>query len=168
MALRPNEKLLFLYLLTNSKTSIAGVYELPMATMIFETGLPRARIEKILQKFRADKKVYYIKSWVVLCNFPKHQKWEQRQKIRQGIDAVLRRLPAWLREELPKLPYAYDSRAYGYDIDSHTYDSNGSPPESESESESERESESDKRAVEKLLTGVADSLGSGTVKGRRS
>ena len=138
--LRPLERYVFLYLLTNSKTSIAGVYELPMRTMSIETGLQAEDLEKILNKFQAEKKVYRFEAWIVLPNFPRHQKWEERSKIRQGIEAVLRKLPPWLFAKLKTIPYTYpmDRICIGQ-----VYHPNGSPPESESESELELESETE-------------------------
>ena len=70
--LESDEKLLFLYLLTNSLTTICGIYEMPLPHISFETKIEPARVAKILEKFKKDKKAYYIDGWIVICNFIKH------------------------------------------------------------------------------------------------
>lgn len=59
--LDPIEKLLFLYLLTNSHTTLAGIYELHLRKMAFETGIDKEMLEKILKRFEKDKKVWFIR-----------------------------------------------------------------------------------------------------------
>lgn len=49
--LDPNEKLLFLYLITNANYELCGVYELPIKRIAYETGLDRSDVEQILLKF---------------------------------------------------------------------------------------------------------------------
>ena len=49
--LDPSEKLLFVYLLTNSSTNICGIYELPLKNVALETGLDTEMVLKILERF---------------------------------------------------------------------------------------------------------------------
>lgn len=72
--LTPNQKLLFLYLLTNTKTNMLGVYEVSKSKISFETGLNKTEIGKAFEVFERIDKVYYINNYVVLCNFLKNQK----------------------------------------------------------------------------------------------
>ena len=71
--LKPEEKFLFLYFLTNEKSNIAGIYELPVKIMAVETGLKEEEIQPILKKFEKDGKVIYLDGWVGIKNFIKHQ-----------------------------------------------------------------------------------------------
>jgi len=75
MDLDPIEKLLFLYLLSNSHTTLAGIYELHIRKMAFETGIDREMIEKILARFQEDNKVIYKNGWLLIVNFTKNQKY---------------------------------------------------------------------------------------------
>jgi len=75
MDLDPIEKLLFLYLLSNSHTTLAGIYELHIRKMAFETGIDREMIEKILARFQDDNKVIYKNGWLLIVNFTKNQKY---------------------------------------------------------------------------------------------
>ncbi len=59
MALPPNEKYFYLYLITNSKTTLYGIYELPVKLMEFETGYTYDEIENLLKKFESYGKIKY-------------------------------------------------------------------------------------------------------------
>lgn len=67
-------KLLYIYLLTNTKTTQCGIYELPIKVIQFETGLDKKVIEQYLKKFEADKKILYSKetSEVFMLNWLKY------------------------------------------------------------------------------------------------
>jgi len=57
--LTPEEKYFYLYLMTNSKTSQCGVYELPVKVMELETGYNRETVEKLLNRFIDYGKIRY-------------------------------------------------------------------------------------------------------------
>src|SRR5260221_13278637 len=94
--LDPIQKLLFLYFLTNPRTSLAGVYEISLRETAFDTGIDRDMVEKILNKFCQDGKMYYERGWIVLRNFVKHQR--MNPSIQKGIEKAITELPPWLRE----------------------------------------------------------------------
>lgn len=71
--LEPDEKLLFLYLLSNSKTNMLGVYEIHIKKICFDTGLEKERVRKAFEGFERVKKVKYLSGYVILQNFIKHQ-----------------------------------------------------------------------------------------------
>lgn len=109
--LNKDEKLLFLYLLTNERTTIAGIYELPVRYMAIETGMDEEDVERILKKFSRDKKASYTDGWVVISNFIKYQEVNKSPKIRQGIDNILENIPDKIRKGISNLsiPYTYPS-----------------------------------------------------------
>jgi len=57
--LTPEEKFFYLYLMTNSKTTQCGIYELPMQVVHTETGYNNETIKKLLVKFTEYKKIKY-------------------------------------------------------------------------------------------------------------
>ena len=57
--LDPTEKLVFLYLLTNDRSTLAGIYELPKKIMAVETGIETEMVAKILSRFEDDGKINY-------------------------------------------------------------------------------------------------------------
>lgn len=61
MDMTPEEKYFYLYLLTNSKTSQCGIYELPYRIIENETGYNRETVEKLLNRFCDYGKIKYNK-----------------------------------------------------------------------------------------------------------
>ena len=90
--LDPIERLVYLYLLTNDKTSICGVYEIPVRMIAFETGLDKEITEKILKRFEKEKKIKYEGEWVAIKNFLKYQA-THNPKIQAGINYELTHCP---------------------------------------------------------------------------
>jgi len=67
------EKLLFLYLLTNEKTNMLGIYELSMKRTISETGLSFEEIRKAFEGFERVRKAFKFDNFVFLPNWIKNQ-----------------------------------------------------------------------------------------------
>ena len=69
--LTPEEKYFYLYLLSNSRTTQCGCYELPYKVIEMQTGYNRETVEKLLQRFIEYEKIEYsantkeilIKNW---------------------------------------------------------------------------------------------------------
>ena len=80
--LDPLDRYLFLYLLTNEHNNIAGIYELPLRTMAYETGLEPEMLKMMIK--RLEEKVVYFEGWVFLKNFIKHQNIES-DTVKIGI-----------------------------------------------------------------------------------
>ena len=87
----PIEKLLFLYLLTNTLTNIIGIYEISLRRIAFDTGIDSEMVKKILERFEADLKIKYDNNWVAIRNFTKHQL--NNPKINTGIETLLKEVP---------------------------------------------------------------------------
>lgn len=79
--LETDQKLLFIYLITNDKTNMLGVYETSIKKISFETGISKARIEKSFDDFEQVGKIKYQNNRVVLLNFLKHQNYNLNMKI---------------------------------------------------------------------------------------
>jgi len=92
-----SEKLLFIYLLTNEKTNMLGIYEASVKKIAFETGINKADIEKALKRFQSIGKVRYTENYVVLVNFLKHQSFNTNMK-KSAIDVYIT-LPEHLQIE---------------------------------------------------------------------
>jgi len=139
--LDPSEKLLYLYLMTNPLTNIAGVYQITVRRMCFDTGFNSDTVGHILSKFEKAKKVFYYKGWIILPTWPKHQKYESRSKIKTGIDAVIKDLPEEILKYMVSIGYAYpiDTVSIPY-----TYLPNYSDSDSDSDSDLDKDKDSDK------------------------
>lgn len=89
--LNPLDRYLFLYLLTNEKTNIAGVYELSLRTMSNETGIEKEELLRMLS--RLESRVVYVLGWVVFRNTIKHQNYRS-PKIEVALARELREIPS--------------------------------------------------------------------------
>ena len=76
--LNPTEKLLFLYLITNPLTNIAGVYELPLRRVAFDTGITLEEVETILKRFEQDGKLVVADGWIGIANSSNTRRSTQR------------------------------------------------------------------------------------------
>jgi len=90
------EKLLYLYLMSNTQTNISGVYELTKVRIAFDTAMDVKSIEVILDKFTRDKKLIYTDGYMIMLNFVKNQ--DLNPSIRLGIETILQKLPEHILE----------------------------------------------------------------------
>ena len=84
-------KLLWMYLFTNSHTSVAGIYKLPMRTITFETGLDKQTVTRCLAQFAKDEKAYYQDSTIWVVKMRDHQATSSikvTKRIEQDLDAL--------------------------------------------------------------------------------
>lgn len=88
--LDPIEKLVWLFLLTNNRCNIAGVYKLNQKWAARITGLDSDLFPKIINRFVEDKKLYIDGEWVVIINFTKHQ--AENPSVKQGINRIINRV----------------------------------------------------------------------------
>lgn len=106
--LDPNEKLLYLYLLTSPLANIAGIYEVATRRIVFDTGIKQNKIKASLKKFEDAKKVRYDGSWVILINWPKYQNITRENNVKIGIDRVLSEIPDDVFIDVVKCGYQFD------------------------------------------------------------
>jgi len=96
--LNVSEKLLFLYLLTNTQTNLLGIYEISMKRISYDTGLNNDTIKKGFERFGTVRKAYFINDFIILPNFLKNQKLNTNMKI--GVAKIFNDLPNWLKENI--------------------------------------------------------------------
>jgi hypothetical protein len=92
--LEPDLKLLFIYLFSNERASVCGLYELPIRTISFETGLGREEVRRALELFdQAGKARYDFATGVVwVRNMLKYQ-GTASPKVQARIQADIRSVP---------------------------------------------------------------------------
>lgn len=128
-------KLLFLYLLTNQFTNVAGIYEITIRQIAFDTSLKKAEIEKLIKIFQEKNKLYYIKSYVIIKNFQKNQ--DLSPKIKTAIDNIIEKLPENIKKTID----------YKYPIDTISIETDNINTNTEDEIEVKKE---DKKEVEEI------------------
>lgn len=113
--LDPSEKLMFLYLMTNPLTNIAGIYKLSMERIVFDTGFNDHTVKHILEKFEKAGKVIVVDEYIIIPTWPKHQKTSS-STIRAGIDKILLEIPKKIlfRARESKYLYPIDTLLVGY------------------------------------------------------
>lgn len=95
-SVNPLDRLLIVYLISNSHANISGVYEISDDVMAFEVGL---NLRDIYDAFmpRLAPKVYYHEGWVVIPKFPKHQNLKSPDVIK-GIMREFENAPEKIRK----------------------------------------------------------------------
>lgn len=148
--LSPSEKLLFLYLITNDKTNMLGIYEVSIKKISFDTGLNKDIIEKALKEFERLSKVKYIKNHIVLVNFMKHQNYNTNMK-KSAID-IYNDLPKELKDNT--LSISKDNPLKGFESLLNHY---GMVSKYEEETETEEETKIENN-IEERKVNFANSL----------
>lgn len=160
------EKLLFLYLLTNPLTNIAGVYKITFRRISFDTGLAEDEIAAMLCQFSADGKAYYKEGYIILPNWPKHQRLGERSRLRSGLDNVLNRLSLSMLDYLGLVGYAYETpKIHKKPIDANrrstTFDDVRTRSKTSSYSDSDSDTDTDTDRTQNVYDrgGIVDNLG---------
>jgi hypothetical protein len=87
-----DEKLLWLYLLTNQYTNMLGIYEVSMSRISFETGITRETLSKAFERFQREGKAFYIcNRFVFLVNWLKNQ--SMNTNMEKNARTSLKNLP---------------------------------------------------------------------------
>lgn len=108
-SLDPSERYLYMYLLTNPETNIAGVYDITLDRIAFDTGYDERTLRPMFERFAEAGKVYfYDEEWIILPTWPKHQQYDKRAKIRDGIVSVLQDIPEEVIAYLAEVGYHFD------------------------------------------------------------
>jgi len=99
--LDPIEKLLFIYLFTNNRATLCGIYELPIKIMSTETGIEKDMLIKIINRFEEKGKVIYYKGFMALKNSEKYQ--SKSPSIKIGIKNEKSLIPQDILKELDRV-----------------------------------------------------------------
>ena len=112
--LTPEEKYFYIYLMTNSKTSQCGLYELPKRIIETETGYNRETVDKLLNRFIDYKKIVYCEETreVFLMNWIKHNKIVS-PKVKKCVYEELKKIKSM---DLVNL-FFNQCEGYGYTLD---------------------------------------------------
>jgi DnaD/phage-associated family protein len=142
--LTPEEKYFYIYLMTNSKTTQCGIYELPKRIIETETGYNRETVDKLLNRFIEYEKILYddITKELMLVN------WIRYNAINSPkvVTCIKKELDSTKNKKFIK-DYIYLCKQYGYCIDTLSIDFG---EEGEKDKDKEKEKEKDEEGeVEK-------------------
>lgn len=96
--LTPEEKLIWIYLLTNQQTNMLGVYEISIRKMAFETGLSEDQVRDSFQVFEEARKAFYFDGFVILTNWLKNQSLNSNMRV--AAVQLYNRLPNSLKDRI--------------------------------------------------------------------
>lgn len=88
--LDPLSSYVYFYLFTNEHANVAGVYEISLRTIAYETKIEKDEIERMLKRF--EPKARYVDGWVILRSGIKNQNYHS-PKMKVAIDNVLKTVP---------------------------------------------------------------------------
>lgn len=100
------DRYLFLYLLTNGRARLTGIYELPLDLMAAESGIDEKDLKNSMLN-RLEPKIFYREGWVIIINYPKHH-IAGGHKFNQGLKSQFEEIPRKIQDI---------SKGYGYPID---------------------------------------------------
>lgn len=115
LQLTPEEKYFYLYLMTNSKTTQCGIYELPKKVICLETGYNEETVDKLLKRFIDYGKILYSENTneIMIINWMKYN-FINSDKVKLCIEKELKNVKNKAFIET----FNTVSIRYGYGIDS--------------------------------------------------
>ena len=105
--LNSDARLAFMYLLTSRQSNAAGVYECTLSRMARDLEATREDVRSWLDAFSAIGKAYYVDGYVIIPWAPTDQRWNERSKIKDGIERTLKSLPESILAALKQYDYEY-------------------------------------------------------------
>jgi len=85
------QKLIWFYLLSNRLTTMAGIYEITIDKIIFDTHIKSALVKMALDKFQHDNKIYYREDYIVMRNHLKNH--HMNTNMQKGAMHIIDNLP---------------------------------------------------------------------------
>ena len=107
-SLSKNEKLLFIYLLTNDKIGLTGIYECPDKFIRMELELTEKELNMAKDKFQKSGKFYFDNGWIVTVNVNKYNNYVSSPKVKMAYNKELKNVP----EKLKKFALTIQSKEY--------------------------------------------------------
>ena len=105
------EARLFLFFLTNEKVNLSGIYNCPdFYTLSLFPNLNQDRLNKVKEKFTADKKIVFSEGWVYVVNSVKYNDYYKSDKTKKPLYRELSLIPlrvySFFNDTL-SIPYRY-------------------------------------------------------------
>jgi len=122
--LSPKDKLLFIYLFSNERACLAGIYELPLRVIAFETGLSEDQVIEALDRFARAGKAFYQDGLIWIVNLIRYNAHSlTNPKIRGNIESSLQEIPncplkqSWIKHYNSLVPEEQELDTHSSDED---------------------------------------------------
>jgi len=103
--LSKDAKYLYLFLLSNPRANICGVYQIMVEAIEFQTGL--TDVEKILAELTTKNEVFKVDDWLIILRYPSFQSWRTSWAIGLRMVAEIEELPKEIRNLIIQYDYQY-------------------------------------------------------------
>ena len=104
-------KVLYLYLLSNALSNIAGVYKITDRRILFDLCNPNLNLPALFLQLKKMKKVYRCKDYVIIKDAPLYIKKMTKTVIKE-MDSIIYELPDKIKTKMKKIHYRY-AHLYG-------------------------------------------------------
>ena len=104
-------KVLYLYLLSNALSNIAGVYKITDRRILFDLCNPNLNLPALFLQLKKMKKVYRCKDYVIVKDAPLYIKKMTKTVIKE-MDSIIYELPDKIKTKMKKIHYRY-AHLYG-------------------------------------------------------
>ena len=95
------EKLLFLYLLTNSRIGLTGIYELPDKFIVFNLNLSKEELKVSKKKLQDEGKIYFRSGYIAIKNITKYNDYSKgNENQKNAFNRELELLPDNIKKYL--------------------------------------------------------------------
>lgn len=87
------EKLFFIYLFTNPKVNMVGIYELPDPLILPILACSLDDLSKLKKKFEADRKFFFYDGWIYINNFVKYNRYSSAPNVINSFILDFNKIP---------------------------------------------------------------------------
>lgn len=115
-------KVLYLYLLSNALSNIAGVYKITDRRILFDLCNPNLNLPALFLQLKKMKKVYRCKDYVIVKDAPLYIKKMTKTVIKE-MDSIIYELPDKIKTKMKKIHYRY-AHLYGEPVVNFAYRQN--------------------------------------------
>jgi hypothetical protein len=87
------EKLFFIYLFTNPKVNMVGIYELPDLLILPILGCTLDDLSKLKTKFEDDRKFFFYDGWIYINNYVKYNRYSSAPNVVNSFIEDFNKIP---------------------------------------------------------------------------
>lgn len=104
------QKLIWMYLLSNRLTTMAGIYEITIDKIVFDLKITIDIVTSTFIKFEKDDKIYYYENYLIMRNHLKnhHMNTNMQKGAMKIIDTLPEDVTIFLFKDIRKVPKTFD------------------------------------------------------------
>jgi len=145
VSLNKEEKLLWVYLLTNPSINIAGIMREGILLLAMHCSITPDEASSAMERFVTDKKVLYQDNFIFVTNWIEYHCYTER--VRAGVDKCIDSIPEWFQSEVRDVLMGLDTHSspIPVGIDTHVSKSNSKSEDNNNDNILKTKSNSDSK-----------------------